>query len=133
MTSSHHTRDGHLHHLTGEIQNTYQLVPQRAPKSGHLQQIVEDVLTENLTARTYDQTIGALTKTLAEQMKQRAKALSVQRYKYVAVVVIGPMTRTSAAMASRCVWNPAFDTFGEFTFQNNSITATGIIYGLYVE
>ncbi|GFR98218.1 Tctex1 domain-containing protein 1 [Elysia marginata] len=133
VTSSHHTRDGHSHHVTGDLQNTYQLKPHRVPKSCHLQKIVQDVLTEHLNDRVYDESIGSLTKTLAEQMKQRAKALGVQRYKYVAVVVLGPVTRTSASMASRCVWNPAFDTFGEFTLKNDSITATGVIYGLYVE
>ncbi|KAK3753233.1 hypothetical protein RRG08_024505 [Elysia crispata] len=133
LTSAQHARDGQSHLGTGSLENTYQLKPQRVPKSCLLQKIVQDVLTEHLSDRVYEESLGTLTKTLAEQMKQRAKGLAVQRYKYVAVVVLGPVTRTSASLASRCVWNPAFDTFGEFTFRNNSITATGVIYGLYVE
>ncbi|RUS81517.1 hypothetical protein EGW08_010724, partial [Elysia chlorotica] len=67
LTSAPHTRDSHSHHVTGSLENTYQLSPQRVPKSCELKKIVEDVLTEQLRDRTYDESIGSLTKTLAEQ------------------------------------------------------------------
>ncbi|GFO18808.1 TCTEX1 domain-containing protein 1 [Plakobranchus ocellatus] len=133
LTSSLHTREGQSHHVSGMYENTYQLKPDQIPKSCQLREIVQEVLTEHLSGLTYDQSLGVMTKKLAEQMKQRAKELALSRYKYVAMVVLGPVTRTSASLASRCVWNPTYDTFGEFTYTNHSIMATGVLYGLYVE
>lgn len=72
-------------------------------------------------------------KTLAERVKQAAKAQLCDRYKLVSYVAIGQAHDCGVMCASRAVWSPAADTFVEFIFKNESLFALCILYAVYKE
>ena len=55
------------------------------------------------------------------------------RYKLVAVVNIGEVKRQSVRVASRCLWQTAYDNFGEGAFENSTLWCTVAVFGMYQE
>ena len=57
----------------------------------------------------------------------------VERYKYVAVVSIGPTVNTELIIASRCLLNADFDAFASYTFDEHGLFAVATVYAFYRE
>ncbi|NWV33371.1 TC1DA protein, partial [Grantiella picta] len=70
---------------------------------------------------------------IAEVVKARVKALALPRYKIVVVTHIGQLGQQSLQIGSRCLWDPATDTFASYVFKNTSLFAVANVYGVYLE
>jgi len=57
----------------------------------------------------------------------------VERYKYVTVVSIGAKENTEVVVASRCLWNPDFDTFASYTYDEHGLFAVAVVFAVYRE
>jgi len=57
----------------------------------------------------------------------------IDRYKYVAVVHIGPTESTQIIIASRCLLKADFDTFASHSFNNQRLFAVATVYAFYRE
>ncbi|NXX89588.1 TC1DA protein, partial [Centropus bengalensis] len=70
---------------------------------------------------------------IAEVIKARVKDLMIPRYKIVVVTYIGQLNEQSMQIGSRCLWDPASDTFSSYVFKNASLFALANVYGVYFE
>lgn len=70
---------------------------------------------------------------LVQVIKARVKDLLVPRYKIVVVTHIGQLNEQSMQIGSRCLWDPATDTFSSYVFKNTSLFALANVYAIYFE
>ncbi len=64
-------------------------------------------------------------------VKARVKDLCLNRYKIVCVVHVGENKNQSVRLGSRCLLDPAFDSFTTYEYRNQHVYAVGTVYGLY--
>ena len=96
--------------------------------------VVQQALEENLKDMQYSrETCQQMTFTLTELIRNRVKELNYERYKMVCIVNIGSFQEQSMRITSRCLWDTDTDTFVSVTFQNKSLYANAMVYGLYWE
>eukprot|EP00075_Anas_platyrhynchos_P030048 XP_027319301.1 tctex1 domain-containing protein 1 [Anas platyrhynchos] len=101
---------------------------------GAVEAILRDVLWGYLREQPYEPgTCREMAKTIAEVIKARVKALLVPRYKIVVVTHIGQLNEQSMQIGSRCLWDPATDTFSSYVFKNTSLFALANVYAIYFE
>lgn len=48
-------------------------------------------------------------------------------------VFYGEMKGQGLRIGSKCLWDPNFDNWASYTFTNESIHCTGIVFGVYTE
>lgn len=70
---------------------------------------------------------------LLQVIKARVKDLKIPRYKIVVVTHIGQLNEQSMQIGSRCLWDPASDTFSSYVFKNTSLFALANVYAVYFE
>jgi len=71
---------------------------------------------------------------IATRISDALKAKSYKRYKHVVIVSIGSVKeRPGVYLGSRCLWNDKTDSFATVRFENSSLYALAMIYGLYYE
>lgn len=70
---------------------------------------------------------------LLQVIKVRVKDLMIPRYKIVVVTHIGQLNEQSMQIGSRCLWDPASDTFASYVFKNTSLFALAVVYAVYFE
>ncbi|XP_073214344.1 dynein light chain Tctex-type 5 isoform X2 [Lepidochelys kempii] len=96
--------------------------------------ILKDVLTNYLQEEKYEAELcRQMTKTISEVIKARVKDLMIPRYKIIVIVHIGQLNEQSMRIGSRCVWDPASDTFSSYVFKNTSLFALANVYAVYFE
>ncbi|NXC42367.1 TC1DA protein, partial [Penelope pileata] len=96
--------------------------------------VLKDVLESCLQGQPYEPCLcGEMARTMAEVIKARVKALAVPRYKIVVVTHIGQLNEQSMQIGSRCLWDPATDTFASYVFKNASLFALAVVYAVYFE
>ncbi|NXL90953.1 TC1DA protein, partial [Alectura lathami] len=96
--------------------------------------ILRDVLQGHLREQRYEPgPCREAAMTITEEIKARVKALAVPRYKIVVVTYIGQLKEQSMQIGSRCLWDPATDTFSSYAFQNTSLFAVANVYAVYFE
>ena len=116
------------------MENTYRTEPTRKLPEREVRKIIEKALASALDGEKYNgNSFGYLTKLLSARILSDVKALNVERYKLVCFVNIGSKQRQRLEIASRCLWNPDFDTSVSATFQNESLFAVASVYGIYFE
>ncbi|XP_053929078.1 dynein light chain Tctex-type 5 isoform X2 [Cuculus canorus] len=117
-------------------------MPGRDPRSGPRERfpvaavdaILEDVVGSYAREQRYEPArCGELAKDMAEVIKARVKGLMIPRYKIVVVTYIGQLNEQSMQIGSRCLWDPASDTFSSYTVKNTSLFALANVYGVYFE
>ncbi|GFR72640.1 Tctex1 domain-containing protein 1-like [Elysia marginata] len=74
-----------------------------------------------------------MTKVLSDEIKERTKALNIERYKLVVCVVMGERKDQGIMISSRAAWDAKLDSYATFTFQNKSLFCTASVYGVYAE
>ena len=97
--------------------------------------IVQSVIEGMLSEKDYDH--GAA-KHWAEQIvdtiRQNVKnECHIPNYKVVVQCVIGQVTGQGVRVASKCLWDDANDNYSSYTYQNESLFCTGIVFGIYYE
>ena len=70
---------------------------------------------------------------MADIIKERVKRLRYPRYKLICHVAMGDIQRQAVRVASRCAWDTRVDGFAQYQFQNLSLYAVGVVYGVYCE
>ncbi|NXG48951.1 TC1DA protein, partial [Psilopogon haemacephalus] len=96
--------------------------------------MVKDVLRSHLREQPYEPgRCGQLAQTIAEVIKAGVKELVNPRYKIVVVTTIGQLKEQSMEIGSRCLWDPARDTFSSCVFRNPSLFALANVYAVYLE
>ena len=116
------------------LENSYRLEPQKKFLPDKVKGIISQVLQDALANKPYDPSKGAAQACeLCEKIKAAVKQLDIPRYKTVTMVTIGQLKDEGIRVASRCLWNPAFDSFASYSFKNSSLFAVGIVYACYLE
>ncbi|NXU19947.1 TC1DA protein, partial [Pardalotus punctatus] len=96
--------------------------------------ILREVVGSALRERRYEPgPCREAARDIAEVVKARVKALLVPRYKIVVVTHVGQLGQQSLQIGSRCLWDPASDTFSSYVFKNTSLFAVANVYGVYFE
>ncbi|NXT19675.1 TC1DA protein, partial [Syrrhaptes paradoxus] len=96
--------------------------------------ILKDVLGNYLREQSYEPArCREMVKDIAEVIKARVKDLMIPRYKIVVETHIGQLNEQSMQIGSRCLWDPACDTFSSYVFKNASLFALANVYAVYFE
>ncbi|NWR61645.1 TC1DA protein, partial [Bucorvus abyssinicus] len=99
-----------------------------------VREILKDVLGSCLGEQPYEPArCRDMAKDIAEVIKARVKELMVPRYKIIVVTHIGQLNEQSMQIGSRCLWDPASDTFSSYVFKNTSLFALANVYAVYFE
>ncbi|KAE8609639.1 hypothetical protein XENTR_v10011866 [Xenopus tropicalis] len=116
------------------MENTYQTGPTKRFPVASVNNILKDVLTSYLQEEKYEAELcRQMTKTISEVIKARVKDLMIPRYKIIVLIYIGQLNDQSMRVGSRCIWDPANDTFSSYSFKNSSLFALANVYGVYYE
>jgi hypothetical protein len=70
---------------------------------------------------------------LAKSIRARAKEMKAPRYKIAVQVIYGELKGQGLRIASKSLWDPNFDNWASYTFTNETIHCTGIVFGNYFE
>ena len=99
-----------------------------------VQKIIQNVLEKYLEHQEYDGPLmGQKSRTLADMIKEKVKALHYDRYKIVTWVVIGQKGCNDIRIASKGVWDKDNDNYAEAVYENKSLYALGVCYAIYQE
>ncbi|NXN45481.1 TC1DA protein, partial [Rhinoptilus africanus] len=107
--------------------------PRRFPVAA-VDGILKEVVGSRLREQPYEPArCRAMAEEMAEVIKARVKDLMIPRYKIVVVTHIGQLNEQSMQIGSRCLWDPASDTFSSYVFKNTSLFALANVYAVYFE
>uniref|UniRef100_A0A8V0ZZ12 Dynein light chain Tctex-type family member 5 n=1 Tax=Gallus gallus TaxID=9031 RepID=A0A8V0ZZ12_CHICK len=107
--------------------------PERFPVAA-VDAILKAVLEGCLRERRYEPGLcREMAATVGEVIKARVKDLVLPRYKIVVVTHIGQLSGQGMQISSRCLWDPATDTFSSYVFKNTSLFALAVVYAVYFE
>ena len=99
-----------------------------------IKKIMDDLLQEKLSTQSYDANIcRVLCTSLSEDIKSRVKNLGMERFRLICCVSIGSNSGQGILMASRFLWNECKDNFSTSSFQNASLFAVAIVFGVLKE
>nr|XP_061794822.1 dynein light chain Tctex-type 5-A-like [Nerophis lumbriciformis] len=120
--------------LVVTLENTYQLGPRKRFPAPAVLAILKDVLPSYLEDEKYEvEWSRQMSKNLSEVIRARVKDLMIRRYKIVVLVHIGQLAGQSMQISSRCLWDPATDTFASWSFKNTSLYGVASVYAVYFE
>ncbi|XP_051943467.1 dynein light chain Tctex-type 5-B-like [Hippocampus zosterae] len=124
----------HDDRLVVTLENTYQLGPRKRFPAPAVVEILKDVLTSYLEEEKYEvEWSRQMIKTICEVIRSRVKDLMIRRYKLVVLAHIGQLAGQSMQISSRCLWDPATDTFASWSFKNTSLYGVASVYAVYFE
>ena len=96
-----------------------------------IKKIMDEILQENLSNQSYDaQSCRVLCISLSEEIKGRIKELGMERFRLICNVSIGANDGQGFFMASRFLWNEFKDNFASSSFQNASLFAVAVVFGV---
>ena len=99
-----------------------------------IKKIMDEILEEKLSTQSYDPTIcRLLCSSLSEDIKSRVKKLGMGRFRLICNVSIGSISGQGVLMASRFLWNECKDNFSTSSYQNSSLFAVAIVFGVLKE
>jgi hypothetical protein len=121
-------------------ENTYITAPSGYGEGARFQQhrvqaLIRSVLRERMEAATkYDPVKAAqISKHIAEDLREKVKALGYERYKLVIQVTLGQKKGQAMRIASRCLWDTATDNFASEEYANESLFCVCQVFGLWYE
>lgn len=99
-----------------------------------LQGVLKAVLHERMEKQQYDPVKAAhITKHIAEDIREKVKALGCERHKLVIQVTLGQKTGQAMRIASRCLWDTSTDGFATEYYENESLYCVCQVFALYYE
>lgn len=99
-----------------------------------IKKIMDEILEEKLSTQSYDPTIcRELCSSLSEDIKSRVKNLGMERFRLICSVSIGSISGQGILIASRFLWNECKDNFSTSSYQNSSLFAVAIVFGVLKE
>eukprot|EP00794_Sanderia_malayensis_P013968 gene13968-15425_t len=113
---------------------SYRLEPRRKFYEPDVRLIIQNVFEANLNGKTYDSGYCKTTaKYLSDLIKKEVKCLGYDRYKIISLVFLGQSIDQGLKISSLCLFDQDFDNFAEFRYNQGSIFAVGVVYGVYME
>ncbi|CAK8681802.1 dynein light chain Tctex-type 5-like [Clavelina lepadiformis] len=118
-----------------QYENTYKMDPDERFKSYEIEDTAAEVLRQHLQNKAYDPEMSRKEcKDIAAKISEALKAKHYKRYKHVVLVSIGSLKENPGVyLGSRCLWNDKTDSFATVQYQNTTLYALAMIYGLYYE
>jgi hypothetical protein len=74
-----------------------------------------------------------ISKHIAEDLREKVKALGYERYKLVIQVTLGQKKGQAMRIVSRCLWDTNTDNFASEYYENDSLYCVCQVFGLYYE
>ena len=118
------------------FENTYRLEPKETDRfyPSKVRDCIQQIVTHHLKDKQYDHVTASQTATkICDEIKANVKGLSIPQYKVVVQTVIGQVQGQGVGVASKCLWDDQNDNYASFTYTNNSLFCTGIVFGIYYE
>ncbi|KAM9832473.1 dynein light chain Tctex-type protein 2B [Neosynchiropus ocellatus] len=101
-------------------------------KPAIVKECIRDTIREQLSGVQYDsEAVPELSRTLADQIKDKVKNAGFDRYKLVVQVLIGEQRGQGVKMSSRCLWDADTDSYAEDVFMNDSLFCVAAVFGSY--
>ena len=75
---------------------------------------------------------GRLCTRLSPHLRPRP-ALNFPRYKIIVQTTVGQQKQQGVRVVSRCLWDVDVDNCSSYTYQSDTLWATVMVFGLYVE
>jgi len=119
-----------------QIQPTYRIDPtpdqhfRKSVGDAICKQIVDETLTDK-EWNNEDET--RWTVEITERIKQACKDLGLKRYKYVVQVTLGEVKKQGVRIASRCLWDTNNDNHSSYSFKNESLWCSAMLFACYTE
>ena len=108
--------------------------PRARFRLGDVQAVVRAVLRDRMGAQQYDPVKAAQTsKHIAEDLREKVKALGCERHKLVIQVTIGQKAGQATRITSRCLWDTSTDGFASDYFENETMYCVCQVFALYYE
>ncbi|XP_031163229.1 tctex1 domain-containing protein 2 [Sander lucioperca] len=117
-----------------EGSDTYLIRPnhQYKFKSAIVKECIREIVRERLSGMLYDsEEVSELSRSLADDIKDKVKNAGFDRYKLVVQVVIGEQRGQGVKMSSRCLWDADTDNYAEDVFMNDSLFCVVAVFGSY--
>jgi tctex1 domain-containing protein 2 len=121
-------------------ENTYIMTPEGHGGEGarfqrhRVQALLRAVLRERIHGTAYDPVKATQTaKHLAEDLREKVKALGYERYKLVIQVTLGQKKGQAQRIVSRCLWDAANDGGASEFYENDTLYCVCQVFGLYYE
>ena len=79
--------------------------------------------------------VDELTLSITDEIRSSVRDLSFERYRLVVLVNVGETAAGIAdvRVASRCLWDPRFDTFAEASVLTPLLYAVAVVFAVYCE
>lgn len=99
-----------------------------------IKNIMDEILQDKLSNQTYEATTcRLLCMTLSDDIKGRVKCLGMERFRLICNVTIGSNGGQGLFLASRFLWDEVIDNFSTTSFQNSSLFAVAVVFGIFKE
>ncbi|XP_005107262.1 tctex1 domain-containing protein 2 [Aplysia californica] len=113
---------------------SYRMTPHRKFDCKKVEECIREVLEEKLENFPYNPKFCAnMCKVLSDEIKSEVKAMNFDRYKIVCTVQIGQRRDQGIYVTSLCAWDEKLDNFASYTFKNDKIFCTALVFGIYNE
>jgi len=91
--------------------------------------------TRRSSVSKYPEDADELTLSITDEIRASVRDLAYERYRLVVQVSLGEVAGGSAdiMLASRCLWNPSFDTFAQATVHTPHLYLVAVVYAIYSE
>ena len=115
---------------------TYRMEPREHERfyPAKVKAIIERCIGNKLEGQEFDQQKHKQqAEAIVVEIKDQTKQLSIPSYKIIVQCVIGQMMQQGVRVASKCLWDEANDNYASYTYANESLWCTGIVFGIYYE
>ncbi|XP_003792414.1 tctex1 domain-containing protein 3 [Otolemur garnettii] len=114
--------------------NSYRMEPLKKFQAHSVEIKVQQILTESLKDVKYDDKIFShLSLELADRILSAVKEFGYHRYKYIIKVLFIQKTGQAINIASRWIWDVAWDSWVAAKHETESYVALALVFGLYYE
>eukprot|EP00884_Botryococcus_braunii_P022706 jgi/Botrbrau1/9119/Bobra.0305s0023.1 len=130
-------------HVAGPKQvlyeNTYICQPEGygeafAAKQHKLRAVVKEVIKDRMEKQQYDPVKGAQhAKQLADDLREKIKALGCQRHKLIVQVTLGQRKGQAVQVLSRCLWDANVDTCASEYYENQTLYCICQVYAHFFD
>ncbi|XP_046374042.2 dynein light chain Tctex-type 5-B-like [Haliotis rufescens] len=130
------TSDNRPKRVSLHVENTYRMRPSSEERFSvtKMETLMSEILDNRLRDTTYNgETCSELAKELVCTIIAKTKEFQWQRYKLVAQVHVGQNDSQAVQVASRCIWDPSFDSYACVSYKNTSLFVVASCYGIYFE
>ncbi len=73
------------------------------------------------------------TSEIVTQVRSQCRQLSMPAYKLIVSAVLGEVKGQGIKIASKCLWDVQNDNYATFTYQNEKLFCTCMVFGIYYE